>query len=720
MLGMQRDSPIFRRRFLHQMTGAIGAFGGSVFAQNSDALDFLAGHVDFRDARDTVGSALKAAAEKLLAARDANVAKLSSAQDVADRKRYLREKMIRALGGFPERTPLNARTTGTLDREQYRIEKVIFESQPKFYVAANLYLPKASGAPYPAILFPLGHEPGGKSYPAWQTAIVNLAMRGFVVLTWDPLGQGERIQLYDPDLRESKVGASTIEHTVLGSQCLLAGDALARYTIWDGIRALDYLLSRPEVDSGRIGCTGNSGGGTHTAYLAALDDRIHVAAPSCYVTSWRRLLETIGPQDAEQCIPGWIADGLDHGDFIAAFAPKPYLMLSAIRDFFSITGARSTFHEAQRIYEMLGAPGKIEMVEADDGHGYSAPRRVAAYRWFSRWLKGIEDNQPEREIVLASEDELRCTSTGQVNTSLGGETVWSMNRARAGQPSRGAVSEADVARAISFERPHGAPAIQPFGRIQRPGLRIEKLTYATEEGMFVPALLYLPEARGRKGAILTADGRGKSAAAAYANEFARAGLVVLSIDARGFGETRRRLDPSDRAWIRHFDDYETAMTALLLRRTMVGMRATDIVRGVDLLAGHPDVNPERISAFGCEGGAVPLLYAAALEPRIRALALERMVVSYRSIVEHSIHRGVFEQIVPGALKLYDLPALAGLLAPRPVWIVDAADPMGHPADPDAVKVAYSGKAHIRVQRSAPSAAFAQTYGQFLAEAAGNA
>src|SRR5439155_7821254 len=164
MHGMQHDSPIFRRRFLHQMTGAIGAFGGSVFAQNSDALDFLAGHVDFRDARDTVGSALKAAAEKLLAARAANVAKLSSAQDVADRKRYLREKMIRALGGFPERTPLNARTTATLDREQYRIEKVIFESQPTFHVTANLYLPKASGASYPAILFPLGHEPGGKSY----------------------------------------------------------------------------------------------------------------------------------------------------------------------------------------------------------------------------------------------------------------------------------------------------------------------------------------------------------------------------------------------------------------------------------------------------------------------------------------------------------------------------------------------------------------------------
>ena len=139
---------------------------------------------------------------------------------------------------------------------------------------------------------------------------------------------------------------STTEHTILGIQCLLAGDSLARYTIWDGMRALDYLLSRPEVDASRIAVTGNSGGGTHTAYLAALDDRIHVAAPSCYLTSWRALLETIGPQDAEQDLLPWIGNGLDHADFIYAFSPKPYLVLSAIRDFFSISGARATYKEA--------------------------------------------------------------------------------------------------------------------------------------------------------------------------------------------------------------------------------------------------------------------------------------------------------------------------------------------------------------------------------------
>jgi cephalosporin-C deacetylase-like acetyl esterase len=182
------------------------------------------------------------------------------------------------VGGEPARTPLNARTAAVIMRNGYRIEKVIFESQPKFFVTANLYVPTRGSGPYPAILYPLGHESGAKSHLAWQQMLGSFAQKGYVALAWDTLGQGERVQIYDEDLGVSKAGGSTTEHSMLGAQCLLMGDSLARYTIWDGIRALDYLVSRPEVNAARIGCTGNSGGGTHTAYLSALDDRIQVAA----------------------------------------------------------------------------------------------------------------------------------------------------------------------------------------------------------------------------------------------------------------------------------------------------------------------------------------------------------------------------------------------------------------------------------------------------------
>jgi hypothetical protein len=465
-----------------------------VAAQSPDSLDFLSGHTDFENLRNEMAQKLRREALDLLDQRSRQVAGFANASDIAARKAYLRQRMLKALGGFPERTPLNARVTGTLERKAYRIEKIVFESQPGFFVTANLYLPKQGSPPYPGILYPLGHETGGKSNPTWQQMLGSLATKGYVALAWDPVGQGERVQLWDEDFQASKVVRSTTEHTVLGAQLLLTGDNLARYTIWDGMRALDYLLSRPEVDAKRIGCTGNSGGGTHTAYLSALDDRIHVAAPSCYITSWRRLLETIGPQDAEQCLPPFIADGLDHGDFIQAFAPKPYLVLSAIRDFFSITGARETSAEAKRIYTVLNAPDKVAMFEADDGHGYNKERRLAAYQWFGRWLKGAEDKEPEPEVELATEEELRCTPTGQVSTSLRGETVYSLNLKRAKSLNRpsGGVSKDELARLIGFRPGRQAVNVHPFGVIARSGYRIEKLTYESEPGVTVPALLFVP------------------------------------------------------------------------------------------------------------------------------------------------------------------------------------------------------------------------------------
>jgi cephalosporin-C deacetylase-like acetyl esterase len=659
-------------------------------AQDASSLNFLTGHTDYRNIRSMLPDYTKKKALAFLDARQARVAQWRAA-DVSARKQQLRERMLRALGDMPQRTPLNARVTGVIEHERYRIENVVFESQPRFYVTANLYLPKTGRGPYPAILFPLGHEEGAKAHVVWQQLLVTFAENGYVALAWDPIGQGERVQLYDEDFQASKVIRSTTEHTMLGIQTLLVGDALGRYTVWDGMRALDYLLSRPEVDSKRVGVTGNSGGGTHSAYLAALDDRIQVAAPSCFITSWRRLLETIGPQDAEQNIPPWIAEGLDHADFIHAFAPKPYLVLSAIRDFFSITGARETFQEAQRAYDLLGAASKISMTEADDGHGYTKPRRLAAYRWFDRWLKGQEQEQdrPEREVTPASEEELRCTPTGQVATSLGGETVFSLNRKRAQSLKRGAVSAEQVQRLIAYEKPTGPLAIRPFGTLQRSGYRIEKLVYESEPGIIVPALLFLPEGTGRHAGIVYVHGRGKAAGVADAESLVRAGNVVLAIDVRGIGETRVTADSNGSDWPRYFGDFESAMTALLSGRTLVGMRARDISRGVDLLASRQEVDSEQIFGAGVEAAGVPLFHAAIMDGRIRKIALDRTLISYAAIVDHKIHRNVFENVIRGVLKSYDLPDLARLVGPREIRIVDAVDPVGQRVGLDTVRAAYT-------------------------------
>ncbi|MEP7269999.1 MAG: acetylxylan esterase [Acidobacteriota bacterium] len=677
-------------------------------AQRSEELDFASGLGEFSNIRNMLPAHVRQLAFALLAERERQVARLSSPQDVAERKVYIRQRMLRALGGeLPARTPLNARTVGVLDRGDYKIEKVIFESQPRFYVTANLYLPKPGRGRSPGILFPLGHEEGAKAHATWQQMLGSLAKKGYVALAWDTIGQGERVQMYDPDFGESKVRRSTTEHTIVGIQCLLAGDNLARYTIWDGMRALDYLLSRPEVDASRIGVTGNSGGGTHTAYLAALDDRIHAAAPSCYLTSWRALLETIGPQDAEQNLPPWIGAGLDHADFIYAFSPRPYLVLSAIRDFFSIAGARATYSEAHHLYTLMGAPEKLQMVEADDSHGYTKPRRLAAYRWFGRWLKGADDQEPEPEVAIGTEEELNCTESGQVSVSLGGETVFTLNQQRVEQlrPQRvppsnkqelNAWQEETRQRARSltaFEMPKGTVTVKPYGEIRRPGYRIEKLIYDSEPGIIVPALLFLPETgEARKPAMIYVHGRGKATDAAAGGEieqFVKAGFVVLAIDARGFGETRDRNDENGDDFSVYFGQYESAMTALLAGKTLLGMRMVDVWRGVDLLAARADVDPTRIHGFGKGGGTAPLLHAAAMDERVSKVALEGMLVSYRTVINQRIHRQVFEHVVAGVLRSYDLPDLISALAPRPVWIVNSVNSLGQRMSLAEVKKQYA-------------------------------
>src|SRR5438034_6892236 len=578
-------------------------FSVPAMAQQSDDLNFASGLEQFHNIRRMLPSYLNNIGLRMLGERKHRVEQLATIEDVDKRRSYVREQMLKDLGGFPERTPMNARVVGVLERTAYRIEKVIFESQPHFYVTANLYLPTTGHPPYPAILYPLGHERGGKTNPTWQQMLGSLATKGFVALAWDPVGQGERLQIFDQDLRESKVGNSTTEHTVVGTQCMLVGDHLARYTIWDGMRALDYLLSRKEVDPARIGLTGNSGGGTHTAYIAALDDRIQVAAPSCYITSWHLMLQTIGPQDAEQTFPFWLQDGLDYPDYLYAFAPKPYLLLSAIRDFFPIAGARETFAEAARVYSAIGAKEKLGMFEADDGHGYNKTRRLAAYEWFGRWLKGIEDKDPEPQIEMATPEELRCTSTGQVSTSLDGESVFTLNQKRleqlkANRRMQPGELPRKVQELIHYEPSSTSLQVRPYGTIPRSGYHIEKLTYESEPGITIPSLLFVPDGGdGKKAAVLMVSGDGKKASAPEAEQLVTSGMVVLSIDARGFGETANP-DVTSREFGHYFGDYKDAMTALLVGKTMVGMRALDITRGVDLLSARQGIDRDKIYVYG--------------------------------------------------------------------------------------------------------------------------
>ncbi len=652
---------------------------GVVSAQTREELNFTSAIGELRDISRALPNYFIADAKTHLASRP----RIVSMDALNARGEEVRRQIIRNVGGFPERTPLNVQVVGVVERERYRIEKIVFESQPKLFVTANLYVPKNGAPPFPAVLFPLGHESGAKAHEAWQYVLASLASKGFVALAWDPIGQGERSQFYDADLRRSRLVASTREHTMLGAQCLLVGDNIARYTIYDGMRALDYLLSRKEVDPRRVGVTGNSGGGTHTAYLAALDDRLQVAAPSCYITSWERLMTQLGPQDAEQNLPPWLNAGFDFPDFIYAFRGKPYLVLSAIRDFFPIGGARASVAEARRAYDSLGISEKLGMVEADDGHGYTLPRRIAAYRWMSKWLKGEEDDGKEPPVALATEAELQCTPTGQVSTSLGGEGVFTLNRKRADQVRAKSPAKEDVlaaARELSGYRPRpGLPAITRYGTLQRNGYRVEKFIYESEPGVPIPAVLAIPERQSSgHDAVLYVDGYGKAAIASKLDRWMKNGTAVLAIDARGFGETQGKSEAAtedNRVW---FGDTSSTSAAFLLGKTLVGLRALDIIKGFELLSERTDLSIGAITLVGVGAASVPALFAAALDSRIQSVELDGMLTSYQSVIETPIHRHAYEQVIPGVIRKFDLPDLVAALSPRSVRITNLVDAMGDP------------------------------------------
>ena len=259
---------------------------------------------------------------------------ISTRQEVLDRQKMVVAELWKMLGGPLDRTPINARVTGTVQRPGYRIEKVRFESRPRLYVTANLYVPAGTGR-RPAILSPLGHSVNGKAWPSYQRLFSNLARKGYVVLAYDPFGQGERIEYPGSRPGQSVLGGGTSEHEYAGRRLILLGANFGLFRAWDGIRGIDYLLTRAEVDPERIGCCGQSGGGTLTQFLAALDSRIGVAVVSMGNTE-NLVEENVEPpgsaDDAEQNIVPALARGIDRADLLYAFAPKPLLVTITLHD----------------------------------------------------------------------------------------------------------------------------------------------------------------------------------------------------------------------------------------------------------------------------------------------------------------------------------------------------------------------------------------------------
>ncbi len=607
-------------------------------------------------------------------------------EQIAAYQKNLREEFIQAIGGLPEQTPLNPKIAGVIVRDGYKVEKIIFESQPGCYVTALLFLPDSRGqrtedrgqpvrSPssdlrHPGVIVPCGHAEEAKAYEAYQTIGALLALNGIAAMVFDPIDQGERSQ----DLSALPKITGTSAHTMVGIGSILLGRNTSRFEIWDGMRAIDYLQSRPEVDPDRIGCTGNSGGGTQTSYLMALDERIVAAAPSCYITGFEALLSTIGPQDAEQNVFRQLAFGMDHADYLMMRVPTPILICAATQDFFDIQGTWTSFRYAKRLYTRLGVAERISLLENDATHNYNQTQREGIVRWMARWLLGVDKAIVEPNIVLLSADEVRCTPDGQVMRLAGARSTYDLNRdfekelAAHRKQLWSTMSLADrlkQVRQLAGVRALGElpePDAELGETIERNTLRIQKAKVTIEEGLYLPALVFYPQGEPLGNVVLYVHEGGKEADAGSGGpieKLVEAGRVVVAVDVRGTGETQAKggwggdlfgLDAKD------------VLTAYLLGRSYVGMRAEDLMICARAIQER-SYSPVDVVAVG--HACVPALHAAALEPGLfGSVRLVRGLVSWADVIERGQSRGQLVNVVHGALGEYDLPDLAKTLGDR--------------------------------------------------------
>jgi cephalosporin-C deacetylase-like acetyl esterase len=609
--------------------------------------------------------------DQLFASRHAEVQKaLQSKETLLAYQEKLSANYRKLLGEFPPRSPLNPVKTRTIDCDGYRIENIAFESRPNHHVTANLYVPTVGKGPFPGVLVVCGHSGNGKAYDGYHRACILLVKHGFVTLIVDPISQGERLQT--GNIR------GTQSHTLLDIGANLVGTDAVAYELWDNVRSLDYLLSRSEVDSKRIGLTGNSGGGTQSAYLMAFDERIGPAAPSCFISSQQSILHRLGSQDGCQQLPSDSLQGLEHASYLAMRAPKPTMILAAEQDYFPIAAARETFDEARNIFKFLGAEESVGFFSFNDKHGFSKPRREAAVRWMCRWLKG--DNQPitEPDLQTQPEKNLWVTTRGDVVRFFKGErTIADLNleranafatdRRKAWSEGAGADSLQRVKKLIAVRTELKSPQIRTTGSIERANCRIEKLILQRPGGLPLPTLLFIPKAETKPWpALLYASGEGKAADAGKGGPLGTlcaTGRIVLALDLRGFGElgttgTKYRQT-----------GFAECMLALHAGRPLLGQRVEDLQAGFEFLFRRKDVDASQIHLHAIGRAGPAGIHFAALESRIAGLHLKTSMTSWvKDALQNPMTANMLEQTVPGALQHYDLNDLLKSIAPRPVII----------------------------------------------------
>jgi cephalosporin-C deacetylase-like acetyl esterase len=636
--------------------------------------------------------------EKL--AQNQNVPPLAqTCQELRDRRSPLQMRLRHSLGLFPwpEKTTLNARVAGELKRSGYKIEKLVYEAWEGLPVSAHLYLPEHVKKPCPGLIYACGHwMEAGKLKPHIQSFCAAAAILGIVTLVYDPIGQGERL-------------VSWREHGHLDA--LLMGQCQLGWMVWESIRALDYLLSRCEVDPQRVGMTGSSGGGLNTFFTTAIEDRFNCAIPVAYPCTFfeamraERDLNWEDGMDMCNQVPQ-VMSYAEMSDIASLFIPKPYLILTGIRDkIFPVAGTRKIAADLEHNYRLAGVPERFQYVEFDEEHGYALSLRQAAYGWLKRWLLGEGDGSPVPEPDLdllpdpypveysippaptphhwRNQSPTLTPAPGAVpgfcfptHKALDSEAILREKiRAKTETNSKWPPLPAQLAELPGWQKeirrtiqnilgpfPEQGPLhTRLFNQVCESGILAERITFQSEEGITIPGLLILPENWKHPIPVVIYAGEwGKiqGLRSGLIEDVVGAGYGVLAIDVRGVGETAT-------------SDFEAATNLLMMDRPLFGQRVFDVIRAVDFIWERcylaPQIDKGRLVIAGEGVGGLWGLYAASLNDRVAAVVALETIYSYKALLVNGANYPASVYLFD-ILKHLDLAHVIAACAPCPVYL----------------------------------------------------
>ena len=571
---------------------------------------------------------------------------VNSLADWKAQREPVRKRYMNALGldPLPPQTPLNARITGTLERDSYRVEKIVFEAMPKLYVTGNLYLPKTK-APYPAVVYVTGHSPGPiGSKVKYQAHGTGFARNGFAAFVLDTVEFAEI-----PGIHHGT-------HNLGMWEWLSLGYSPAATEVWIAMRALDYLQGRSDIDGQRIAITGRSGGGAVSWFAAAADDRFVAAVP--VHGTWNvesHVADDVVKENCD-CIYFCNAAHLDLALVGALIAPRPLLIINGMRDVtFPPRGYKDVLKRISKIYEMYGVPEKVAEFELDTGHRDLPPYRKSAFDWIERWVgNGKETVDPDPDTIpdeqLAVLDKI---PTDAINEHVEKELIHTAKleipATRAAWNDRRATL---LKRITSIVSPVSGTV--PFDTVKRPETfwtdryaEAHQVEFTTDPGVRVEAQLYLPKQAGKSyPALIYVKGKEDIV---YPIDFdlllgAFRDHAVLVLQPRGVDY------PMD-----NFQLATMKRNAALIGTTLETMQIRDILRAVDYLVTDEKLPVSGISVYGKRDMGVLAIYAAALDERINRVIVDDPPGSH--------WRG---PALLDILRYTDLPEVAAMIAPREI------------------------------------------------------